>query len=151
MSGYKHGVHSTILCDEGSVRMVLDNKKLFQSAAGWVTMCSSATNMYSYAIWPHGLKFILTSNLWESQLKKCKIEDRRWIDANSVYIKVTEPLWNKDDLRSGDPTSEDLLSDPLGPRDDDSDQDCPLSLPFLGRVLCPQVRGCFYVNLPVRH
>ena len=81
------------LCDEGSARMVLDNKKLFQAGPNWVTLCSSKTNMLAYKIWPHRVRIIITSNRWQRDLSQLDSEDADWLRDNSVYLRVDTPLW----------------------------------------------------------
>ena len=78
--------------------MVLGNKKLFQAAPSWVTLASSQTNCFSYRVWPHGVRFIVTSNRWTTELNEVPDDDRLWIEANSVLVKVTERLWLEDEL-----------------------------------------------------
>ena len=82
-----------ILCDEGSVHMVLRYKKLFQASASFTTLASSRTNCHSYEVWAHGVQFIVTSNRWWKELQSSAWEDAEWLRQNSVYVHVTEPLW----------------------------------------------------------
>ena len=121
LAEYNPDEHEVILCDEGSVRMVLDNKKLFQAAAAFVTMCSSQTNMYSYKVWPHRLKFIITSNRWARELDEVDQDDADWIQVNSIYIHVTTPLWNSEDIPPGQPDVESPLATPLPSEGEESE------------------------------
>ena len=75
--------------------MVLKYKKLFQASAAYVTLGSSRTNCHAYTIWCHSVMFVIASNKWASQKAKLELEDAAWLDANSVYVAVTEPLWEE--------------------------------------------------------
>jgi hypothetical protein len=35
----------------------------------------------------------VSTNLWKSGVKKLKKLDRDWMEKNSIYIAVKEPLW----------------------------------------------------------
>ena len=98
LSGFKQRQHKCVLCDEASVSMVLGNKKLFQAAPSWVTLASSQTNCFSYRVWPHAVRFVITSNRWTTELNQVPEDDRLWIEANAVLVRVTEPLWLQDEL-----------------------------------------------------
>ena len=88
-------MHKVVLCDEGTCEMVLKYKKLFQASAAYVTLGSSRTNCHAYTIWCHSVMFVIASNKWASQKAKLELEDAAWLDANSVYVAVTEPLWEE--------------------------------------------------------
>ena len=92
---FKSGIHRVVLCDEGSCDMVLRYKKLFQYSASYVTMGSSRTNCHASTIWAHGVMFVIASNKWRRQLEALEVEDAAWLAANSVYVPVTEPLWQE--------------------------------------------------------
>lgn len=91
--GFQRGVHDAIIYDEASVDMILACKKLMQAGIGTVTMGGSRTNIYSYSIWVHAIKMIVCSNTWQAQLRKAEPEDAAWVEANSVYLSVTHPLY----------------------------------------------------------
>ena len=82
-----------ILCDEGSVNMVLRYKKLSQASASFTTLASSRANCHSREVWAHRVRFIVTSNRWWKELQCSAWEDAEWLRQNSLYVHVTEPLW----------------------------------------------------------
>ena len=86
-------VHDTIIFDEASVQAVLLQKKLFQSSSSMVTLGSSATTMHSYHIWCHRLRMVVTSNRWSMELRALPLDDPAWLQANSVFVLVHEPLY----------------------------------------------------------
>jgi hypothetical protein len=85
--------HDVVLYDEAHVDMIIKNKKLFQSGIDIAKLASSATNNCAYSVWMHRVKQIVCSNVWEDELKLLPDGDRDWINKNSVYVKVTSPLW----------------------------------------------------------
>jgi len=64
-----------------------------QAGPAWVSDGYSTTNMYSYKVWPHKVKFIVSSNTWSAELAKCEAADRAWLCANSVWARVSHPLY----------------------------------------------------------
>ena len=38
---------------------------------------------------------VLASNNWESSLKHLTVSDREWVEANSIVLAVTEPMWQE--------------------------------------------------------
>jgi len=90
---YDPTVHKTILFDEGSSQMVLRHKKLFQGPHCDVAMASSNTNCYSYNVWVYGCYLVITSNRWKTEVEQLPRCDSDWLEANSVYVYVSEPLY----------------------------------------------------------
>ena len=90
---FVRGLHDVVLYDEAHVDMIIKNKKLFQSGIDIAKLASSATNNCAYSVWMHRVKQIVCSNVWESELKLLPDGDRDWINKNSIYVKVTSPLW----------------------------------------------------------
>jgi hypothetical protein len=93
MLDFVRGRHDVVLYDEAHVDMIIKNKKLFQSGIDVAKLASSATNNCAYSVWMHRVKQVVCSNVWESELKLLPDGDRDWINKNSVYVKVTSPLW----------------------------------------------------------
>ena len=93
LTPFQFGRHTMVLCDEASATMVLRHKKLFQASASFCVLGSSKTNCHAYEVWPHGVKFVVTSNRWRAELEKLPVEDSSWLWDNSVYVYVDRPLW----------------------------------------------------------
>ena len=85
--------HTVVLFDEAAPSLVVRNKKLFQASASMCKMASSPTNLNAYDVWFHQVRIIVASNKWEQLLNAMSYEDASWINANSVYVRVTGPLW----------------------------------------------------------
>lgn len=90
---HRRGDHMLVLYDEAHAEMIIRYKKVFQSGIDFAKIAGSATNNQAYTVWMHGIKQVVASNKWEEQLAELPRGDRAWIVANSVYVKVTEPLW----------------------------------------------------------
>ena len=93
LTKFQFGKHTMVLCDEASASMVLRYKKLFQASASFCVLGSSKTNCHAYEVWPHAVKFVVTSNRWRAELEKMPQEDSGWLMDNSVYVYVDRPLW----------------------------------------------------------
>jgi len=87
------GQHEVVIFDEAHTSLVIANKKLFQGSTSLVAMGNSATSMFTYMVCTAGLKMVVTTNVWRAELADSTEEDRLWLEANSVYVNVTEPLW----------------------------------------------------------
>ena len=42
-----------------------------------------------------GKKMVLASNNWEASLMHLTEADREWVNANSIVLSVTEPMWQE--------------------------------------------------------
>ena len=82
-----------VLFDEASCEMVLRYKKLFQASASWTVCGSSRTNVHAYKIWAHRVRLIVASIRWMEEKRKLSVEDATWLNTNSVYVPVEEPLF----------------------------------------------------------
>ena len=90
---YDHEKHELILFDECHVEVILKQKRLFQAPACLVNLGASATNCFAYQVWVHRKRLVVTSNVWKSSLTALTTEDREWIERNSIYVYVSEPLY----------------------------------------------------------
>ena len=73
--------------------MVIACKRLFQAPAALVQMAASNTNCFGYSVCLHGVLLVVCSNKWTKELEELAAEDRAWLELNSVYVQVREPLW----------------------------------------------------------
>ena len=73
--------------------MVIRCKKLFQAGASWVTLGQSSTNCHAYSCWLHRVRMVVCCNNWTRLLNERCAEDQEWLNTNSIYSSVTEPLW----------------------------------------------------------
>ena len=64
-----------------------------QGGLSWVCLGASITNMYSYKVWLHNVKFMVSRNTWSAELAKCEPADRAWLCANSVWVRALHPLY----------------------------------------------------------
>lgn len=85
--------HELLLFDECTPQQVLQNKKLFQAGASLVQMGTSTTNMYAFAVYVAGMKFVVSSNVWSQELRRLTVADAEWIMQNSYLVQVDRPLW----------------------------------------------------------
>ena len=92
--------HDTVLFDEASAALVLANKKLFQASASYVSLASSGTNCHAYQVWMWAKRLIVSSNRWSLELAQVPSADRDWLVANSVHVKVNEPLWVEEETQT---------------------------------------------------
>ena len=90
---YQPTEHDLILCDEMSVKLLINNKRLFQGPPAKVVLGSSQTNKFTYQAFVFRKRFVICSNKWKQQLKKVSKQDRAWVKKNTIYINVKEPLW----------------------------------------------------------
>ena len=56
-------------------------------------MGHSATAREVYKVWVNDALFVIATNRWAAALEELVKEDREWLQANQVYVYVTQPLW----------------------------------------------------------
>ena len=85
--------HDVVCFDEAKPSMIIRVKKLVQAGVDMARLGQSATNQVSYQVWFHRVKLVICCNGWEAQMRDMTPEDVAWLKKNSVYVKVTEPLF----------------------------------------------------------
>ena len=85
--------HDVVCFDEAKPSMIIRAKKLVQAGVDMARLGQSATNQVSYQVWFHRVKLVVCCNGWDEQVRKMPSEDAAWLKKNSVYVKVTEPLF----------------------------------------------------------
>ena len=58
-----------------------------------VDLGMSNTNCHSYKVLVSGTRMVICSNDWTSRKEQLSLEDAAWLDANSIQVKVNEPMW----------------------------------------------------------
>ena len=90
---YRSELHEVIIMDEITPEKVLAQKKLFQAGPSEVGLAASATSCHAYKVWVWRKRFVCCSNIWRQRVRQLCDEDQEWINANSVLVVVSEPLW----------------------------------------------------------
>ena len=93
LRAYEFGKHMAVVFDEAHCSMVIACKRLFQAPAALVQMAASNTNCFGYSVCLHGVLLVVCSNKWRLELLELPAEDREWLELNSVYVEVRQPLW----------------------------------------------------------
>ena len=60
-------------------------------------MGHSATGTLVYKVWANDALIVIATNRWAAALEELVKEDREWLQANQVYVHVTQPLWVLED------------------------------------------------------
>ena len=63
----------------------------------WIDLGHSATAREVYKVWVNDALLFIATNRWAATLEELVKEDREWLQANQVYVHVTQPLWVLDD------------------------------------------------------
>ena len=95
LRAYRLSRHGLILFDEIVPQQVVSQRKVVQAQSAKVQLGCSATNTYSYDIFVWKKGFLLASNNWDTSLSQLSEPDQEWIKANSVVLRVTEPMWQE--------------------------------------------------------
>ena len=85
--------HDVVCFDEAKPSMVIRVKKLAQAGVDIARLGQSATNQVSYQVWFHRVKLVICCNGWATHLNDMPPEDVAWLNKNSVYVKVSAPLF----------------------------------------------------------
>jgi len=85
--------YDMIIYDEASCSLALRCKRLMQAPPDAVGLGSSPTNMHFYSVIVYKVPMIICSNKWQTDLEAQTADDKAWLLANSIVVRVTEPLW----------------------------------------------------------
>ena len=59
----------------------------------WIDLGHSATGTLVCKVWVNDALFVIATNRWAAALEELVKEDRESLQANQVYVHVTQPLW----------------------------------------------------------
>ena len=85
--------HSLILFDEADPQQILDQKKLFHAGPMPVQLQTSTTNCHAYSAYVGGKMMVVCSKIWAERMVRLSPADVEWLQRNSVYVHVTQPMW----------------------------------------------------------
>jgi len=91
LSKFVRGEHKAIVLDEVTPEMVVKNKAMFQCNAEGVNLQESRCQQFSLWRFLYAVPLIVCTNSWE--IMKMPHEDSSWLQANSVLLRLTEPMW----------------------------------------------------------
>ena len=85
--------HRIALFDECSVKVVLQNKRLFQGSHYGGSVGNTASNMYQQTINTWGVGIIVASNNWAYEISKQRPDDIEWLWSNCYYVNEQHKLF----------------------------------------------------------
>lgn len=92
--GFDPEVHRCILWDEARAKLIAENRKVFQMPAAFVDIGHSPTGRDIVHVYLNDAVSIVCSNKWEEDVAALSEGDRAWVEANTIVVTVTTPLWN---------------------------------------------------------
>ena len=94
LAGYDPRVHQVIVLDEPSRELVDSCKVFLQASLEGTELYQSPTQRFTRWVWVYGVPIIVCTNEW---LKDEEDDaNAEWIRKNSVHIRVTDYLWQRD-------------------------------------------------------
>ena len=94
LRGHDADLHDCVLFDEGSMSMVLNNRKVFQAPACWIDFGHSPTGRDVYRVFLGDSVLVISTNKWSEEFAALTQESsRNWISQNQVLVNVTEPMF----------------------------------------------------------
>ena len=94
MRQFRADVHDAVLFDEGSVKLVLENRKLFQAPPCLVDLGHSPTGRDVYRVFLNDAVLVIASNRWVEDWRRLENRsDYDWIAANQVLVCVSERMY----------------------------------------------------------
>ena len=91
LSKFVRGEHLAILLDEVTPEMVVKNKAMFQCNAEGVNLQESRCQQFALWRFLYSVPLIVCTNSWD--LDSMPTDDRKWLNANSEVLRLTEPMW----------------------------------------------------------
>ena len=86
LTRFDRTLHKCLVFDEAEPELVLNNRQLFQASSTLVMLGQSPTQQHAYQIFAYAIPMIVCTNIWSREADP-------WLDANSIYIAVSAPLW----------------------------------------------------------
>jgi hypothetical protein len=86
-----------ICFEEASWRMICKNKALYQAGSNIIWLAQSKCQEHAYPIFLHGVPLIILCNDWLEDACEVDAELVSWCRANSVVVRVNQPLWVEPD------------------------------------------------------
>ena len=94
LKGIHAGNTELLILDEGSPKMIADNRKVMQACGDFIHLGCSATNIHSYKVYLHRVKIVVTSNAFWEEMQALSEDARSWIQSNFVYLRLPkEDMW----------------------------------------------------------
>ena len=94
LHGLDPSLHRLIFWDECKVKLVLDNRKLFQCPPSWIQLGFSPTGRDVYNVWLNDLVMAIGSNSWTEQVDALdRDSDKKWLAANIVRVEVATKMY----------------------------------------------------------
>ena len=93
MRKFNPAVHKMVILDEFSATSGIACKKMLQASNDIVNLGTSPTMQFSFSLTCWKTMFVVASNTWKSDLVAMRPCDKAWLELNSVYIEVKEPLF----------------------------------------------------------
>jgi len=100
--------YDVVILDEMAAHDAIKYKKLLQASMDVCKLGCSPTQQHAYDVYVSGIRFVIATNTWRSDLSRMIMQDVEWLTKNSVYVLVTSPLW-VDDKASSSASSMPLL------------------------------------------
>ena len=91
LRAYDRQRHKAIIYDEGSSKMVVQNKAVFQSNQDTIGLGQSACNQHYYEVLLYGTAQIICCNDWLNDITEDS--DKEWLASNSKVVEVWEKLY----------------------------------------------------------
>ena len=93
LRAYRRYEHKCIIYDEGSSKMVVNNKAIFQSNCDFVGLGQSVCNQHFYEIFLYGTPQVVCCNDWMKDINQQDEEAINWLNANAVVVHVSRKLY----------------------------------------------------------
>ena len=93
LPGFNALEHQCLFWDEGSPKLVAQNRKVFQHPCCWVDLGHSPTAQHVYKVYLNDCMSVVATNSWHEEMSKLSRSDQDWLVENSLVLKITMPLW----------------------------------------------------------
>ena len=87
--------HDLLNFEDLSPALMIRNKRFFQGPAARVALGTMRRGRVVYKPFAFRKRFVICSNHWKRDLKKLPKEDKKWIAKNTIYLKVTSPMFEE--------------------------------------------------------
>ena len=93
LDGFNPLKHKCLLWDEGTAKLVADNRKVFQHPTCLVDLGHSPAGQHVRHYFLNHCCSVITTNRWHEDVQALPVSDREWLSANVVVFDIDQPLW----------------------------------------------------------
>ena len=88
LKDYDEEKDPALFFDEACLKLIVDNKKVFQCINKTVKLGQTTSGMYSYDVYTHKCMMVVANNTFKEDFAALSLSDRNWIRDNVIDVEI---------------------------------------------------------------